>query len=83
MISNESNYLLRALEAALVLGPLREGDAVRAAAEGARPALPVLVAAVPLGPRRRGLPVAAAAEPEMGSNVGQRWTRNVQNGPSD
>ena len=61
-----TNYLLRALEAALILGPLREGDAVRAAAEGARPALPALVAAVPLRPRRRSLPVAAAAEPGMG-----------------
>ena len=70
MISNESNYLLRALEARLVLGSLREGDAVRAAAEGARAALPALVAAVPLGPRRRGLPVAAAAEPVMDGRGG-------------
>ena len=60
-----SLYLLRALEAPLILGPLREGDAVRTAAEGARAALPVLVAALSLGPRRRCLSVAAAAEPEM------------------
>ena len=59
-------YLLRALKAPLIFGSLREGDAVRTTAEGARAALPVFVAAVSLGPRRRSLSVAAAAEPEMG-----------------
>ena len=59
-----NSHLLRALEAALTLGPLRESDAVGAAAEGSGAALAVLVAPVALGAGRRRLAVAAAPEPE-------------------
>ena len=58
-------YLLRALEAPLILRSLRESDAVWTTAKGARAALPVLVTPVSLGAGRRGLAVAAAAEPEI------------------
>ena len=50
-------YLFRALEAALLVRPLRKGDLVRAAAKLAGRALPVLVTACPIRPVGRGLAV--------------------------
>ena len=62
---NHELYLLRALEAPLILRSLRESDTVGTATEGTRSALPVLVAPVALGAGRRGFAVAAATEPEV------------------